>query len=165
MGPEPGCLHPFDLARLGTFRRDPSCCCKREHGAFTISHLDPGTEHYHKGYIATCSRDRLWLHTINARPIVSLDLSDAAPSPLYPPVTSIAFLERDYSSTDLIATGAPDGTITLRTWNANSTPEGEKAQWKFVTLKTLKVKSESRFRSSIPCVTALRFVGYVYIQQ
>ncbi|KAI0746713.1 beach-domain-containing protein [Daedaleopsis nitida] len=111
------------------------------------------------GYIATCSRDRLWLHTINARPIVSLDLSDAAPSPLYPPVTSIAFLERDYSHTDLIATGAPDGTIALRTWDANSTHEGEKAQWRFVTLKTLKVKSESRFRSSIPCVTALRFVG------
>lgn len=114
-----------------------------------------------QGYIATCSRDRLWLHTINARPIVSLDLTDAAPSPLYPPVTSIAFLERDYSHTDLIATGAPDGTITLRTWNANSTPEGEKARWEFVTLKTLKVKSESRFRSAIPCVTALRFVGYV----
>ena len=89
-----------------------------------------------------------------------MDLTDAAPSPLYPPVTSIAFLERDYSHTDLIATGAPDGTITLRTWNANNTPEGEKARWEFVTLKTLKVKSESRFRSSIPCVTALKFVGY-----
>ena len=95
-----------------------------------------------QGYIATCSRDRLWLHTINARPIVSLDLTDAAPSPLYPPVTSIAFLERDYAHTDLLATGAPDGTITLRTWNANATPEGEKARWEFVTLKTLKVKSE-----------------------
>ncbi|TBU31477.1 beach-domain-containing protein [Dichomitus squalens] len=111
------------------------------------------------GYIATCSRDRLWLHTINARPIASLDLTDSAPSPLYPPVTSLAFLERDYAHTDLIATGAPDGTITLRTWNPNSTPEGEKARWEFVTLKTLKVKSESRYRSSTPCVTALKFVG------
>nr|VWO93939.1 G protein beta subunit Gib2 [Ganoderma boninense] len=111
------------------------------------------------GYIATCSRDRLWIHTINARPIVSLDLTDAAPSPLYPPVTSMAFLERDYCHTGLIATGAPDGTITFRTWNTDSTPEGEKAQWEFATLKTLKVKSEGRNRRAIPCVTALKFVG------
>ena len=105
----------------------------------------------------------MWLHTVNARPIVSLDLTNAAPSPLYPPVTSLAFLERDYSHTDVIATGAPDGTITLRTWNANSTPEGEKARWEFSTLKTLKVKSESRYRSETPCVTALRFVGCVLL--
>ena len=117
-----------------------------------------------QGYIASCSHDRLWLHTINARPIVSLDLTDSAPSPLYPPVTSFAFLERDYAHTDLIATGAPDGTITLRTWNTDSTPEGEKARWEFVTLKTLKVKSESRYRSSTPCVTALKFVGCVLRQ-
>ena len=116
---------------------------------------------YSQGYIATCSRDRLWVHTVNARPIVSLDLSQSALSPLYPPVTSIAFLERDYSHTDLIATGAPDGTITLRTWNADSTPEGERARWRFATLKTLKVKSEHRYRSETPCVTALKFVGYV----
>ncbi|PIL27451.1 hypothetical protein GSI_10600 [Ganoderma sinense ZZ0214-1] len=111
------------------------------------------------GYIATCSRDRLWIHTINARPIASLDLTDAAPSPLYPPVTSMAFLERDYCHTGLIATGAPDGTITFRTWNTDSTPEGEKAQWEFVSLKTLKVKSENRHRRAIPCVTVLKFVG------
>ncbi|KAJ3010240.1 hypothetical protein NUW54_g2543 [Trametes sanguinea] len=111
------------------------------------------------GYIATCSRQRLWLHTINARPIVSLDLTDIAPSPLYPPITSLAFLERDYAHTELLATGSPDGTITFRTWNTNSTPEGQKARWEFVTLKTLKVKTEGRFRSSTPCVTALKFVG------
>ncbi|OJT13456.1 Beige protein -like protein [Trametes pubescens] len=111
------------------------------------------------GYIATCSRQRLWLHTINARPVASLDLTDLAPSPLYPPITSLAFLERDYAQTDLIATAGPDGTITLRTWNTDSTPEGEKARWEFATLKTLKVKAEGRYRSSAPCVTALRFVG------
>ncbi|KAI8986856.1 beach-domain-containing protein [Trametes punicea] len=111
------------------------------------------------GYIATCSRHRLWLHTINARPIASLDLTDVAPSSVYPPITSIAFLERDYSHTDLLATGGPDGMITLRTWNTESTPQGEKARWEFVTLKTLKVKTEGRFRSAIPCVTALKFVG------
>ncbi|OSD07923.1 beach-domain-containing protein [Trametes coccinea BRFM310] len=111
------------------------------------------------GYIATCSRQRLWLHTINARPIVSLDLTNIAPSPLYPPITSLAFLERDYAHTELLATGSPDGTITFRTWNTNSTPEGEKARWEFVTMKILKVKTEGRFRSSTPCVTALKFVG------
>lgn len=115
----------------------------------------------YQGYIATCSRDRLWLHTINARPIVSLDLTNAAPSPLYPPVTSMAFLERDYCHTGLLATGAPDGTITFRTWNTDSTLEGEKARWEFVALKTLKVKSENRHRRAIPCVTALKFVGYI----
>ncbi|KAI0360774.1 beach-domain-containing protein [Trametes cingulata] len=111
------------------------------------------------GYIATCSRHRLWLHTINARPIASLDLTDLAPSPLYPPITSLAFLERDYSHLDVMATGGPDGVISLRTWNTNSTPEGEKAKWEFTTLKTLKVKTEGHFRSSTPCVTALKFVG------
>lgn len=114
---------------------------------------------YIQGYIATCSRQRLWLHTINARPVASLDLTDLAPSPLYPPITSLAFLERDYAQTDLMATAGPDGTITLRTWNTDSTPEGEKARWEFATLKTLKVKAEGRYRSSAPCVTALRFVG------
>ncbi|KAI0646236.1 beach-domain-containing protein [Trametes meyenii] len=111
------------------------------------------------GYIATCSRHRLWLHTINGRPITSLDLTDVAPSPIYPPITSLAFLERDYSHTDLIATGGPDGAISFRTWNSDSTPEGERARWQFTTLKTLKLKTESRFRSSTPCVTSLKFVG------
>ena len=73
----------------------------------------------------------------------------------------MAFLERDYCHTGLIATGAPDGTITFRTWNTDSTPEGEKARWEFATLKTLSVKSENRNRRAIPCVTALKFVGYV----
>ncbi|KAJ3001305.1 hypothetical protein NUW54_g6513 [Trametes sanguinea] len=124
-----------------------------------VTHLHLAAVNESTGYIATCSRQRLWLHTINARPIVSLDLTDIAPSPLYPPITSLAFLERDYAHTELLATGSPDGTITFRTWNTNSTPEGQKARWEFVTLKTLKVKTEGRFRSSTPCVTALKFVG------
>ena len=160
MGPQQGCVHTVNLARLRALCRDPPRPDQREHGASVFLPLErPLIKHKSQGYIATCSRDRLWLHTVNARPIASLDITDAAPSPLYPPITSIAFLERDYCHTELLATGAPDGTITLRTWNTNATPEGEKARWEFVTLKTLKVKSESRFRSAIPCVTALRFVG------
>ncbi|KAI0079797.1 beach-domain-containing protein [Panus rudis PR-1116 ss-1] len=114
------------------------------------------------GYIATCSRDRLWLHTINARPVASLDLTGLAVSPTYPPITSLAFHEREYTPVPVIAAGAPDGTITLRTWNADNTPEGEKAKWEFVTLRTLKVKTaqgERMPRPSTPAVTALRFVG------
>ncbi|KAH9919489.1 beach-domain-containing protein [Epithele typhae] len=126
-------------------------------GSATDIHLTAVNES--TGYIATCSRDWLWLHTVNARPIACLDLTNSAPTPLWPPVTSIAFLERDYSQKDIIATGAPDGTITLRTWNTDNTPEGEKARWEFKTVKTLKVKNESRLRSAIPCVTALKFVG------
>lgn len=90
-----------------------------------------------------------------------LDLTNGAMSPMYPPVTSLAFHEREYSHCDVLATGGPDGTITLRTWNTDSTPKGEKARWEFVTLKKLKAKSVdgSQTRSSVPCVTALRFVG------
>ncbi|THH31660.1 hypothetical protein EUX98_g2544 [Antrodiella citrinella] len=115
------------------------------------------------GYIATCSSEKLMLHTINGRSIAVLDLTDLAISQTYPPITSLAFHEREYSSQGLIATGAPDGTITFRTWNTNNTPDGEKARWEFVTLKTLKVKSPEGdgrlLRNTSPCVTAVRFVG------
>ncbi|CAL1710979.1 unnamed protein product [Somion occarium] len=114
------------------------------------------------GNIASCSRDRLWLHTINGRPIASLDLTGLSASPAYPPIASLAFHEREYSRQPVIATGGPDGAITLRTWNANNTPEGAKARWEFATLRTLKVKTadgERMPRRSVPCVTALRFVG------
>lgn len=83
---------------------------------------------------------------------------------MYPPITSLAFLEREYSRRGVLATGSHDGSIALRTWNADNTPEGQKAQWEFVTLKTLKVKTaqgERKARGLTPCVTALKFVGYV----
>ncbi|OBZ78370.1 Beige 1 [Grifola frondosa] len=127
------------------------------HGENAEVHL--ATINESTGYIATCSRERLWLHTINARPIASLDLAITGISHIHPPISSMAFLERDYSHVGLLATGAPDGTITLRTWNADNTPEGEKAKWEFHTLTTLKVKSDRHSRGSIPCVTALKFVG------
>ncbi|EGO20076.1 hypothetical protein SERLADRAFT_374121 [Serpula lacrymans var. lacrymans S7.9] len=91
------------------------------------------------GYIATCSRAQLCLHTINARPIakVALDSPNLSRS-LLPSVTSLAFHEREYSQLGVLATGGPDGAITLRTWNADGTPPGEKAEWEFVTITTLK---------------------------
>ena len=114
-----------------------------------------------QGYIASCSRDKLWLHTVNARPIAVLDLREGAMSPKYPPVTSIAFHEREYTPVNVLAMGAHDGTITLQTWNADNTPEGEKAKWEFVTLRKLKVRAAEgpEGRSAAPCITALRFVG------
>ncbi|KAH8103359.1 beach-domain-containing protein [Cristinia sonorae] len=115
------------------------------------------------GYVATCSSDKLMLHTINARPIATLNLTDLAIWQTYPPITSIAFHEREYSRQGLLATGSPDGSITLRTWNTDNTPTGEKARWEFVTLRTVKVKipeAERRLsRVTMPCVTALRFIG------
>ncbi|OCH84794.1 beach-domain-containing protein [Obba rivulosa] len=114
------------------------------------------------GYIATCSRERLWLHTVNAQPIVSLDVSVGSVTHAFPPVTSLAFLERDYCRKDVLATGGPDGVITLRTWDADDTFEGEKAQWKFRTLRELKVKGldgERQIRGQTSAVMALRFVG------
>lgn len=62
----------------------------------------------------------------------------------------------------VLATGSPDGTIALRVWNADKTPEGEKAQWEFDTLKTLIVKGPDGHvqpKGYNPCVTALKFVG------
>ncbi|KZT02850.1 beach-domain-containing protein [Laetiporus sulphureus 93-53] len=114
------------------------------------------------GYIATCSRQKLSLHTINGRLITSIGLLSSLAPNSYPAVTSMAFLEREYSRIGLLATGGPDGTITLRTWNADSTPEGEKARWEFATLKTLKVKDpdgDIQPRGFTSCVTALKFVG------
>ncbi|KZT70568.1 beach-domain-containing protein [Daedalea quercina L-15889] len=114
------------------------------------------------GYVASCSRSKLWLHTVNGRPIVWLDLISSTVPNSYPAITSIAFLEREYSRVGVLATGSPDGTIALRTWNADSTPEGEKAHWEFMTLKTLIVKDPDGHvqpKGRNACVTALKFVG------
>lgn len=116
-----------------------------------------------QGYIATCSSEKLMLHTVNGRSIAILDLADLAISQTYPPITSLAFHEREYSRQGLLATGSPDGSIAFRTWNTDNTPEGEKARWEFVTLKTMKVKSpdgeRQPQRNTLPCITALRFIG------
>ena len=52
-------------------------------------------------------------------------------SPKYPPITSLSFHEREYCPVGVLATGSPDGTIALLTWNTDNTPEGEKAVWEF----------------------------------
>jgi WD40 repeat protein len=102
------------------------------------------------GYIATCSREQLCLHTINARPIARLDLTTT-------PITSLAFHEREWSRLGILATGAPDGTITLRTWNTDKTTDNAKARWEFVTLRTLNARYGRSGKP--PSITALRFLG------
>lgn len=112
------------------------------------------------GYIATCSKLKLCLHTINARPIAMLDLTTTSSfSSIVPTITSLAFHEREYSSLGVLATGGPDGSITLRTWTADGTPEGEKAKWEFLTIRTMKVRNSGLGRP--PAVTALKFLGCV----
>lgn len=69
----------------------------------------------------------------------------------------MAFLEREYSHLGVLATGGPDGTITLRTWTADGTPEGEKAIWEFLTIRTVKVRMVGQGRP--PAITALKFLG------
>jgi hypothetical protein len=97
----------------------------------------------------------LCLHTINARPIASLDLNFSATLAHVPPtITSLAFHEREYSRLGVLAAGSPDGKITLRTWNVDNTPKDERARWEFVTLRVLKAEKPS-------AITALRFHGYV----
>lgn len=112
-----------------------------------------------QGYVASASAGQLCLHTINGRAIVVLDLT--APALAHHQITSIAFLEREFSRIGVLATGATDGTIALRTWNADNTPAGEKAQWQFTTLRTLKVREDEELNAytSRPAVTALKFVG------
>ncbi|KAF9531325.1 hypothetical protein CPB83DRAFT_848844 [Crepidotus variabilis] len=111
------------------------------------------------GYIATCSRLKLLLHTINGRPIASLDLTSTSSfSALVPTITSLAFHEREYSHLGILATGGPDGNITLRTWTADGTEEGKKAQWEFLQVRVMKVKLVHG-ATRPPAVTALRFVG------
>jgi WD40 repeat protein len=115
------------------------------------------------GYIATCSRLKLCLHTINARPIATLDLTTTSSfSSVVPTITALAFHEREYSYLGVLATGGPDGSITLRTWTADGTPEGEKAKWEFLTIRTMKVRMTGLGRP--PAVTALKFLGRVIVQ-
>ncbi|KAF8154493.1 hypothetical protein B0H34DRAFT_660452 [Crassisporium funariophilum] len=110
------------------------------------------------GYIATCSRLKLCLHTINGRSIATLDLTKTSSfSALVPTITSLAFHEREYSHLGVLATGGPDGSITLRTWTADGTPEGEKAQWEFLTMRIMKVRMLGHSRP--PSITALKFLG------
>ncbi|KAH7926600.1 beach-domain-containing protein [Leucogyrophana mollusca] len=115
------------------------------------------------GCIATCSASQLWLHTINARPIARLDLSLSSPSyALFPPITSLAFHEREYSHLELLATGNVDGSITLWTWNADGTPKGCKAQWEFVEVRRL-APALLGSTNAAPAITALRFNGETLI--
>ena len=67
----------------------------------------------------------------------------------------MAFHEREYSEMGVLATGTADGTIVLRTWTADGTPQDEVAQWEFVTIRSMKVRSMGR----APAVTALNFLG------
>ena len=98
------------------------------------------------------------MHTINGRHIATLDLTKTPSfSSVVPTITSMAFLEREYSHLGVLATGGPDGTITLRTWTADGTPEGEKAAWEFLTIRTMKVRMVGQGRP--PAITVLKFLG------
>lgn len=110
-----------------------------------------------QGYIASCSSKRLCLHTINAQPIVIFDLTLSHPSEGR--ITSLAFHEREYSRLGVLATGTNTGSIALRTWTTDGTPEGAKATWKFVTIRTLQCREG--IDGHVPKVTAMQFVGYV----
>ncbi|KAG6831011.1 hypothetical protein H0H92_013198 [Tricholoma furcatifolium] len=76
---------------------------------------------------------------------------------------ALAFHEREYSHLGVLATGGPDGAITLRTWTADGTPEGDKAQWEFVTIRTMKVRMVGRNVTRPPSVTSLKFLGETLI--
>ncbi|KAJ7052675.1 beach-domain-containing protein [Mycena amicta] len=115
------------------------------------------------GYIATCSRQKLCLHTINGRPMATLDLTTPSPTEGIPPlVTALAFHEREYSHMGVIATGGSDGSITFRTWTTDGTPEGETAVWEFLTMRTMKIRApvgQGGITERAPAVSVLKFYG------
>jgi len=59
----------------------------------------------------------------------------------------------------VIATAGPDGTIALRTWNADDTPAEGKAEWKFRTLRELIVRRAGAGRGRDIQITGLKFIG------
>lgn len=99
----------------------------------------------------------LCLHTINAQPIVRLDLFGTLTSE--GSISSLAFHEREYSKLGVLATGTSNGSITLRSWTAADTPAHAKAEWRFKTLRVMKCR-EGR-DGQMSKVTALQFVGWV----
>ncbi|KAF5354041.1 hypothetical protein D9756_006953 [Leucocoprinus leucothites] len=116
------------------------------------------------GYIASCSNLTLCLHTINGRPIATLDLTTLPSyySPLVPSITSLAFHEREYSHLGILGTGATDGTITLWTWKHESSEVEDThtevlPRWVFVEVRRLKARNLISGRP--PCITALKFSG------
>lgn len=110
------------------------------------------TDETTQGCIATCSRDVLQVHTINAHLIASVALS----TPHL--VRCLAFHEREWTPIPVLATGGSDGSITLRTWNAKSTPQGAKAVWEFVTLHTYRCREDI---AVVPSIESLKFSGQV----
>lgn len=110
----------------------------------------------HQGYIATCSNLTLQLHTINARPIASLDLTTLPSyfSSHVASITSLAFHEREYSYKGILATGASNGSITLWTWEHINKAESERG-WTFTEVRRMKALPLPGGRP--PCITALKF--------
>jgi hypothetical protein len=80
-------------------------------------------------------------------------------SRLVPTITALAFHEREYSYRGVLATGGPDGSITLRTWTTDGTPENEKAHWEFSTIRTMKARVVGRGVARPPSITSLKFLG------
>ena len=105
-----------------------------------------------QGYVASCSNLKLCLHTINALPIAEFTLDHPTS-----PITCLAFLEREYVRNGVLATGHENGTISLRSWTAKDTPPGQKAQWKFITIRTLRSRAAADGHTA--GITALHFVG------
>ncbi|EPQ51421.1 beach-domain-containing protein [Gloeophyllum trabeum ATCC 11539] len=115
------------------------------------------------GHIATCSATMLALHTINGRPIATLSLGPAPESLHAMKVTSLAFLERDYTPRPVLAAGSADGRIVLLTWGAEGASDqaNGRAKWVFRVLRELKVSTDGRIARGRVKVTALKFVGEI----
>jgi hypothetical protein len=116
-----------------------------------------------QGDIVTCSINRVSVYTINGHHIASLRLSASEP------IFSMALHERETSLIPILACGSTNGTVTLRTWNADESmattggggKEEKNARWKVTGVRVLKLRKETRDEGWVPGVSALRFVGCV----
>ncbi|KAL5513687.1 BPH1 [Sanghuangporus vaninii] len=152
-GSDDGTVVIWDLNRA-TYMRSISHKCTSDEGeklpGVSLVAINEST-----GYIASCSESKLCLHTINACPIATIDLMCVDPADGR--ITSLAFHEREYSRLGILATGSESGAIVLRTWSAADTPKGEKAQWKFFTLR--KLWCREAFDGTRSKVSSVQFIG------
>lgn len=114
-----------------------------------------------QGYIASVSREKLCLHTLNGRPIAVLSLQEISSSQFsnsLGSINTVSFHEREYSYHGVLAIGDDRGQIALFTWVAKSgvleASFEEHMRWELIPLRWPYM----RVRSGRP-VTAVKFIG------
>ncbi|CDZ97004.1 Lysosomal trafficking regulator LYST and related BEACH and WD40 repeat proteins [Phaffia rhodozyma] len=102
------------------------------------------------GYIAIAYLSTVELYTLNGTFICQTLTSHPTD-----PILSMDFFDtREWSPTQILATGHSKGKIVLWSMTADDTPIGEKAVWKLVPLRTIHLKKGDKAD-----ITSLSFLG------